>query len=253
MLAYFKNLGGEIVLNNRITTLKEIPNARAVLFDLAPKPFIDLAQTQLPASYVSKLARYDYGPGTFKVDWALSEAIPWNDERVQSASTVHVGGTLEEIASSERAAWNGQHSERPYLIVCQQSQLDPTRAPKGMHTGYAYCHVPNGSDKDMSEYIEDQIERFAPGFRDIIRARHTLSPIDFQNFNPNFQGGAIAGGAANFKQLFTRPVARFDPYSTPNKKFFLCSASTPPGGGVHGMCGFWAAQSVLRKFKKGLL
>ncbi|MFT5431404.1 MAG: phytoene dehydrogenase-like protein, partial [Myxococcota bacterium] len=180
-------------------------------------------------------------------DWALDGPIPWTDPECLSASTVHVGGRLEEIAASERAMWTGNHSDKPFLILCQQSDLDPTRAPNGQRTGYAYCHVPAGSTVDMTEAIERQVERFAPGFRDRILARHAFSPADFAAYNPNYVGGAITGGVADLYQLFTRPVARLNPYTTPNRRLFMCSASTPPGGGVHGMCGKWAADAALSR------
>jgi phytoene dehydrogenase-like protein len=204
----------------------------------------------LPARYVRRLRRYRYGPGVFKLDFALDGAIPWRDPRCLEASTVHVGGTLEQIAAAEASVWRGDHPEQPFVMVCQQSQFDPSRAPAGKHTGYAYCHVPAGSTVDVSRQIEQQIERFAPGFRDRILARHTLTPADFERVNPNFVGGAVTGGVADLFQLFTRPVARLDPYSTPNPRVFLCSGSTPPGGGIHGMCGYHAARSARRRLAR---
>ena len=197
-----------------------------------------------------RLRRYRYGPGAFKVDWALDGPIPWGDPRCLEASTVHLGGTLDEIAAAEAAVWRGEHPERPFVLVVQQSQFDPTRAPGGKHTGYAYCHVPNGSTVYRTEAIERQIERFAPGFRDRILARHVMGTRDLEADNPNYVGGAITGGVADLRQFFTRPVARLDPYSTPNPRLFICSASTPPGGGVHGMCGYFAARSALRRLPK---
>jgi hypothetical protein len=212
--------------------------------DLRPSRF---AGDALPARYRRRLARYRYGPGVFKIDWALDGPIPWRDPRCLEASTVHVGGTLAEICASERALYADRHHERPFLILCQQSDFDASRASAGRRTGYAYCHVPHGSTLDRTDAIEAQVERFAPGFRDRIVARHTMGPAEFHAHNPNYVGGAITGGVADAFQLFTRPVARLDPYSTPNPRLFLCSASTPPGGGVHGMCGYWAAQSALRR------
>ena len=241
--------GGKLELERAVRSARDLPPARVVLFDLAPAPFLELARDELPASYVRRLERYRYGPGTFKLDWALDGPIPWRDPRLAEASTVHVGGTLEEIAASERDAWEGRLSERPFLILCQQSAVDPTRAPSGKHTGYAYCHVPNGSTADRTEAIEAQVERFAPGFRDLVLARHATAPADFAASNPNFVGGAVTGGSAELRQLFTRPVARLDPYSTPRPDWFLCSASTPPGGGVHGMCGYFAARSAARRLR----
>jgi phytoene dehydrogenase-like protein len=230
-----------------VRSLAELPEAEAVLFDLAPSQLAAIAGDALPFAYRDALRRYRMGPGTFKLDWALSEAIPWLDPRCLRASTVHLGGTFEEIAAAERAAWDGLHHERPFVLVTQQSLFDDTRAPAGKHTGYAYCHVPAGSTVDVSAAIEAQIERFAPGFRDCIIARHTLAPADLEAHNPSYIGGAVTGGTASLDQLFTRPVPRLDPYSTPNPKLFLCSQSTPPGAGVHGMCGYHAARSVLRR------
>ena len=182
----------------------------------------------------------------FKLDWALDGPIPWRAEECAQAATVHLGGTLEEIAASEAAAWRGEIAERPYVLLAQQSLFDETRAPAGQHTGWAYCHVPNGSSVDMTERIEQQVERFAPGFRERILARSELGPADLERHNANYFGGDINGGAAILSQLFTGPVARFSPYTTPLPGVFLCSASTPPGGGVHGMCGYHAARAALR-------
>lgn len=247
LASYFCSLGGTIQTARPIHSLTDLPETRTILFDTSPKQVIDIAATALSSGYVDKLRAYRYGPGSFKVDWALSEPIPWTDPACAQASTVHVGGTIEEIAKAEGEAWDGTVPERPFVMVCQQSHFDGTRAPDGQHTGYAYCHVPNGSTADMTDRIEAQIERFAPGFRDCILARHTTSPAGFEAYNGNYVGGAITGGAADLTQLFTRPVARLNPYTTPNPRLFLCSASTPPGGGVHGMCGYYAAQAVLKK------
>jgi phytoene dehydrogenase-like protein len=247
---YFKSLGGTIQLGYQVRSLEDVPDARAVLFDLTPRPFLNIVQTSLPARYRHRLLRFYYGPATYKIDWALSQQIPWSDPEVAQASTVHVGGTLQEIVASEADAWDGRHSDRPYLILCQQSNVDPSRAPDGQHTGYAYCHVPNGSTVDMTERIEAQIERFAPGFRDCILARHVTRPSDFEDHNANNVGGAVTGGATDITQLFTRPVARLNPYTTPNPQLYLCSASTPPGGGVHGMCGYHAARTVIARLAR---
>jgi phytoene dehydrogenase-like protein len=222
-----------------------------VLFDLAPRQLVAIAGDALPARYRARLGRYRYGPAVFKMDFALSSPIPWRDPRSATASTVHVGGTLEEIAAAERATYEGQSVERPFVMVTQQSHFDDTRAPAGKHTGYAYCHVPHGSTEDYSARIEAQIERFAPGFRDCILARRAHSPADFEAYNPSLIGGVIAGGEAALDQIFTRPVARLDPYSTPNPRLFLCGASTPPSGGVHGMCGYFAAQSAIKRLRAG--
>jgi phytoene dehydrogenase-like protein len=230
-----------------VRSLADLPASRIVLFDTSPAQLADIAGPALPAGYVRRLRRYRYGPGVFKLDWALDGPIPWRDPRVLEASTVHLGGTLDEIAAAEASVWRGEHPERPFVLVVQQSQFDPTRAPAGKHTGYAYCHVPAGSTLDRTAALERQVERFAPGFRDRILARHAMRTTDLQEENPNYVGGAIAGGVADLMQFFARPVARLDPYSTPNPRVFLCSASTPPGGGVHGMCGYFAAQSALRR------
>ena len=248
---YFTSLGGEIECGRRVESLSQIPEARVVLFDLSPSVVADIAGDELPNRYCKRLRRYNYGPGTFKVDWALDGEIPWRDHKVATASTVHLGGTSAEIARSEADAWAGKHNERPYIILCQQSHADPSRAPAGKHTGYAYCHVPNGSQRDMTDVIETQIERFAPGFRDRILAKHVTSPKDFEALNPNYVGGAVTGGAANLSQLFTRPVARWNPYTTPNPKYYICSASTPPGGGVHGMGGYYGARAAIARLERG--
>ncbi len=247
LTSYFKSLGGELVTGQRVNALSELPQARAYLFDLAPRQLAQIAQAELPEGYRKRLLRYRYGPGVFKVDYALSGPIPWRAAECAQASTVHVGGTLADIAQSEHAAWQGEHSERPFVMVCQQSHFDATRAPAGKHTGYAYCHVPHASDVDMLPAIERQLERFAPGFRQLVLQRRSWFAADLERENAAHVGGVIAGGAADITQLFTRPVARFDPYTTPNPKVFLCSAATPPGGGVHGMCGYYAARSVLRR------
>jgi phytoene dehydrogenase-like protein len=246
LASYLRQLGGRIEPGTPVRRLADIPPARVVLFDTSPAQLADVCEPILPAGYVRRLRRYRYGPGAFKLDWALDGPIPWRDPRCLEASTVHVGGTLEEIAAAEAAVWRGEHPERPFVLVVQQSQFDPSRAPAGKHTGYAYCHVPSGSTVDCTDAIERQIERFAPGFCDRILARHRTTPGDLERDNPNYVGGAITGGVADLVQTFARPVARLDPYSTPNPRLFLCSASTPPGGGVHGMCGYHAARSARR-------
>jgi phytoene dehydrogenase-like protein len=250
LAAYVEDLGGTIRTGVRVESAENLPAARAYLFDTDPQQLAQIAGAVLPGSYKKRLLRYRYGPGVFKVDWALDGPIPWSDPNCLEASTVHVGGTMAEIAASEHAMWHGKISERPFVLVVQQSMLDSSRAPEGKHTGYAYCHVPHASPADMTEPIEAQIERFAPGFRDLILARHTTGTKEFAAYNPNYLGGAITGGVADIGQMFTRPVARFDPYSTPNPRVFLCSASTPPGGGVHGMCGYHAARSAMRTIAK---
>ncbi len=251
LVSYLESLGGRIETGRRIERLAELPDARVVLFDTSPDQLTRIAGDALPAGYRRRLGRYRYGPGAFKLDWALDGPIPWRDPACREASTVHVGGTLAEICASERDMYRGRHSERPFLILCQQSEVDPTRAPAGQHTGYAYCHVPHGSTLDMTDAIERQVERFAPGFEGRILARHATSPADFERYNPNYRGGAITGGVADALQLWNRPVTRLDPYATPNPRLFICSAATPPGGGVHGMCGWWAARSALRGLGMG--
>lgn len=247
LLKCFEASGGEIQFSRQIKDFKELPEARAYLFDTDPLQVARIAEGELPKRYRRRLEKYNYGMGTFKIDYALNEPIPWRDKRCLDASTVHIGGSAEEIALSEKAAWEGKYADKPFIILAQQSEFDPTRALKGKHTCWAYCHVPLGSDRDMSEEIENQIERFAPGFKDTILAKSSISANAFQIYNPNYVGGAVTGGAADITQLFTRPVARLNPYSTPNPQIFMCSASTPPGGGVHGMCGYWAAKSVYQK------
>jgi len=250
LAGYLASLGGRIETGRRVTSLTDLPPSRVVLFDTSPAQLADIGAPVLPARYLRRLRRYRYGPGVFKMDWALDGPIPWRDPRCLEASTVHLGGTFEEIAAAEAAVWRGEHPERPFVLVVQQSQHDPSRAPPGKHTGYAYCHVPAGSKVDLTETVERQIERFAPGFRDRILARRAMGPADLERHNPNNVGGAITGGVADLGQLFFRPVARWDPYATPNRRIFLCSASTPPGGGVHGMCGHHAARSALRRLKR---
>ncbi|MHA7838269.1 MAG: phytoene desaturase family protein [bacterium] len=247
LVSYLESLGGTVETGRRIERLDELPASRVVLFDTSPEQLSRIAGNALPDGYRRRLGRYRYGPGIFKLDWALDGPIPWRDPACREASTVHVGGTLEEICASERDMFYGRHSDKPYMILCQQSEFDPTRAPEGRHTGYAYCHVPHGSTLDRTEAVESQIERFAPGFRDRILARHAMTAADFETHNPNYKGGAITGGVADAFQLFNRPVTRLDPYSTPNPRLFICSAASPPGGGVHGQCGYWAARSALRR------
>jgi phytoene dehydrogenase-like protein len=230
-----------------VRALADLPEARVFLFDTSPEELARIAGPALPDRYVRRLRRFRYGPAVFKIDWALDGPIPWKDEAILGASTVHLGGTLDEIAAAEAAVWRGEHPDRPFVLLCQQSQFDPTRAPAGKHTGYAYCHVPSGSTRDLTETIERQVERFAPGFKSRILSRHVMNAADFERYNPAFVGGAITGGVADLGQLFTRPVARWNPYTTPNRRVFLCSASTPPGGGVHGMNGYYAARAALAR------
>lgn len=247
LASVLRALGGHIETRAPVTSLAELPETRVVLFDTSPDQLATLGRDLLPERYLRQLRGYRYGPGSFKVDWALDGPIPWADPDVGRAATVHLGGTLDEIALGERQAFRGEVPERPYVLLVQQSALDPGRAPAGKHTGYAYCHVPAGCDVDMTDIIEAQVERFAPGFRDTILARHTMGPAQFHAYSANYVGGAVTGGVADWRQLFTRPAIRLDPYSTPSPRLYLCSASTPPGGGVHGMCGYHGARSALRR------
>lgn len=242
----FTSLGGVLRTESEVRALRELPESELVLLDVSPRALARIADDELPASYRARLGAFRHGPGAFKVDFALESPIPWRARVCARAGTVHLGGTLEEIALSEREASSGIHSERPFVLLVQPSLFDPARAPEGRHIAWAYCHVPNGSRLDMSERIERQIERFAPGFREVVIARHLMSPADFERYDANYVGGDISGGSAELSQLFFRPVARRVPYATPNPRIFLCSASTPPGGGVHGMCGFHAARAALR-------
>lgn len=251
MAAYFESLGGTIITGTAVASPDELPAAGAVLFNTTPKQILDMAGEKLPRGYARKLRRFEYGCGVFKLDLALSEPVPWTDERCRKAGTVHVGGTFEEIAASEDDTAHGRHPERPYVLVAQQSLFDDSRAPDGNHTCWAYCHVPNGSTEDMSEPILNQIERFAPGFRDCIIGRHSMNTEAMHAYNPNYIGGDINGGKQDITQLFTRPAGLFDPYHIPDTHYYICSSSTPPGGGVHGMCGYHAAESVLKQLSAG--
>ena len=243
LAAHFRSLGGEIVTRVRVESVDELPRARAVLCDVTPRQLLRMAGARLPARYRRKLGRYRYGLAAFKMDWALDGPVPWRAKECLRAGTVHLGGTLEEVASSEGTAWRGGHAERPFVLLAQPSLFDPMRAPEGRHTAWAYCHVPNGSTADMAERIENQIERFAPGFRSRVLARHLMSPADLERKNANLVGGDINGGAQDIRQLFTRPTWRL--YSTPAEGLYICSSSTPPGGGVHGLCGYFAARRAL--------
>ena len=245
--SYLRSLGGEIVTSSRVQSIDDLPAGRAILFDLTPRQILGIAGKRLPTGYRRKLETYRYGPGAFKMDWALDGPIPWRAPDCGRASTVHLGGTLQEIAASERAVWEGRHPERPFVLLAQQSLFDESRAPSEKHTAWAYCHVPNGSSFDMTARIEAQIERFAPGFRDLVLARSAMSPLSLEEYNPNYVGGDINGGVQDLGQLFTRPTFRLVPYSTPVRGLYICSSSTPPGGGVHGMCGYHAARAALRR------
>ena len=241
------DLGGEVVTGQWVSSLDELPKARAVLFDLAPAQIAGIAGDRLPKSYRAALRRYRHGPGVCKVDWTLSGPVPWSAEECRRAGTVHVGGTFEEVAAAEAAVAAGRHVDQPFVLVVQPTVVDPTRAPAGRHVLWAYCHVPSHSTVDMSAAIEAQIERFAPGFRDLVVARSVLTAADEQELHPNYIGGDINVGAATLRQMLFRPTVRWNDYSTPNPGLFLCGSATPPGGGVHGMCGQHAARTVLRK------
>jgi len=244
LASYFRSLGGEIQTSARVTNIDELPSsAKTVLCDLSPRPLLAIAGHALPEEYRRKLERFQYGTGVFKVDWALAAPIPWRDPAVARAGTVHLGGTLEEIAASERDCWEGRITARPFVLLAQQSLFDPSRAPEGRHTAWGYCHVPAGAAVDMLPAIEGQIERFAPGFRDRVLARHVITPADFERRNPNLVGGDIAMGVTTLRQMVVRPTLSW--YRTPRKGLYICSASTPPGVGVHGMCGYHAAQAAL--------
>jgi phytoene dehydrogenase-like protein len=245
--AHLGSLGGEIATDWNVERIDELPAARAYLFDVTPRQLVAIAGDRLPDRYRRRLGRFRYGPGVFKLDWALDGPVPWKSPECARAGTVHLGGTLEEIAASESDVVSGRFPERPYVLVAQQSLFDGGRAPDGKQTLWAYCHVPHGGGLDMTDRIESQIERFAPGFRDCIMARSELSPEDLERYNANYVGGDINGGVADLGQVFTRPVARLNPYTTPARDIFICSSSTPPTGGVHGMCGYWAARAALRR------
>jgi phytoene dehydrogenase-like protein len=246
LASHLRACGGVIEVDRPVRTLRDIPPSRAVMFDVAPRALEAIAGDALPPRYRRQLRAFRHGPGVFKIDWALRGPIPWKASACHAAATVHVAGTFEEIAQSEADAAAGRICDRPFVLVAQQSLFDPSRAPAGHHTGWAYCHVPNGTTVDMTARIESQIERFAPGFKDLVLARRTRSPADLEAYNANMIGGDIGGGANDLRQILFRPVPRWNPYTTPNARLFLCSSSTPPGGGVHGMCGYWAAQRVLR-------
>jgi phytoene dehydrogenase-like protein len=246
LAAHLRSLGGRIETGHMVESLAELPSAGATLLDVTPRQLLRIAGPSLPEHYRRRLARYRYGPGVFKVDWALDGPIPWAAPEVARAGTVHLGGKLEAIAASEDAVCGGGHSERPFVILVQASLFDGARAPAGKHTAWAYCHVPSGSTRDMTTEIEAQVERFAPGFAERILERSVMGPAEVERRNPNYVGGDINGGVQDLRQLFARPVARAVPYTTPVPGLFICSSSTPPGGGVHGMCGFWAARSALR-------
>jgi phytoene dehydrogenase-like protein len=244
LISVLEGFGGKVEVGAPVDSLDGVP-AGLVLCDVSPRELVRIGGERLPAGYARRLARFRHGPAAFKVDFALEGPIPWRAEECTRAATVHLGGTVDEIAASERAPWEGRHAERPFVLLAQHSLFDPTRAPAGQHTVWAYCHVPNGSTFDMTERIEKQIERFAPGFRDRVLARNVLTPAALEQHDRNYVGGDINGGAANLRSLLARPVVAPSPYRTPAEGVYLCSASTPPGGGVHGMCGYLAARAAL--------
>jgi phytoene dehydrogenase-like protein len=244
LASHLKSLGGEIITGKSIESVDQLPPAKAILFDLTPRQLLKVVQTRIPTRFRAKLASFRYGPGVCKVDWALDAPIPWTAEECLRAGTIHIGGTIEEIEASERAPWAGEHAARPFVLLAQPTLFDPSRAPAGKHIVWAYCHVPNGSTFDMSQRIEDQIERFAPGFRKLILKRSVMLPASLEAHNSNLIGGDIGGGASDLAQFFLRPTRRL--YRTPAKNVFICSSSTPPGAGVHGLCGYRAALAALR-------
>ena len=247
LVSYLRSLGGELETGRRVASLADLPRTGTVLFDLTPRQVASIAGDRLDRRAGRRLRRFRYGPGSFKIDYALDGPVPWKAEECGRAGSVHVGGTLEEVAAAEREVAQGRHPERPFVLTSQPTRFDPTPAPEGRHTFWAYCHVPPGSTVDMTQAIEDQLERFAPGFRDRVLARHTMSPADLERHNANNVGGDVAGGSHGGLQLVARPRLALDPYRLPIEGLdaYLCSASTPPGAGVHGMCGWWAAKSAL--------
>ena len=246
LASYFVSLGGKIEANTYITSLDQLPSSNAVLFDITPRQLLQIAGHKFSSIYKWQLQRYRYGMGIFKIDWALDGQIPFTNELCRQAGTVHLGNTFAEIASSEQATWYGHAAEKPFVLMAQQSLFDSSRAPESKHTAWAYCHVPGGSTTDMTEAIERQVERFAPGFRDRILAKHVMNSAQVEEYNPNYIGGDINGGAFDLGQLFTRPALRWSPYRSSAKGLYICSSSTPPGGGVHGMCGYHAAKDALK-------
>lgn len=247
LVSVFRQQGGELELGRRVEAFEELPRAKAYLFDVTPRQLLHIAGGELPAGYRARLRRFRYGPGVYKLDWALRGPVPWRDPACRRAATIHLAGDLADVARAEALVHRGAISDQPFVIFVQPSLFDSSRAPAGLHTAWAYCHVPIGSRRDCSEAIEQQIERFAPGFGQLVLARSSTDTDALERYDANYVGGDINGGSALVTQLFTRPVARLDPYATAAPSIFLCSSSTPPGGGVHGMCGYWSAASALRK------
>lgn len=247
LAAYFISLGGKIETGNMITAISQLPSSKIILFDISPKQLLQIAGDNFSSFYKWQLNRYKYGMGVFKVDWALSQPAPFTASECKQATTVHIGNSFKEIESSEHDAWNGRNSQKPFIIFVQPTIVDDSRAPNGKHTAWAYCHVPNGYTVSMKNIIEQQIERFAPGFKDCIIERSVMNALDYEKYNPNYVGGDINGGALNLQQLFTRPSLKLSPYKTSATNIYICSASTPPGGGVHGICGYYAARQALKE------
>lgn len=245
LISFFTSIGGQLETGYKITSYNELEFAKVKIFDLSPGPLLQIRDLTFPERYRKQLQNYRHGPGVFKIDYALSESVPFKAPECNKAGTIHLGGSMEEIAYSESQVWKGKHPEKPFLLFSQHSMFDATRSPAGKHTGWVYCHVPKGSTVDMTSAIEQQIERFAPGFRDTIIAKSIMNTVELEQYNPNYVGGDIAGGVADLKQLYARPAFRISPYSTPMKDVYICSASTPPGAGVHGICGFHAARKAL--------
>jgi phytoene dehydrogenase-like protein len=251
LVSYLMSLGGEIYTGFRVADVKDVPRTRAVLFDVTPRQLLEIAGEHFSEGYRKALKGYRYGPGVFKVDFALRGPIPWEAEECLRAGTVHLGGTLDEVSAGEAAVSRGEHPERPFVLLAQQSLFDQTRAPEGKHTVWAYCHVPNGSEVDMTGRIEAQIERFAPGFGERVLAKRVSGPAELEGQNANLVGGDVAGGSMDLRQLLARPMVRLNPYSTPARGLYICSSSTPPGGSVHGLCGYLAARAALGRRERG--
>ena len=249
MVERLTQLGGEVVTDHRVESVEELPTHGAALLDLVPKGVLQIAGSELPNAYRERLARFRHGPGAFKMDWTLEAPIPWRAPDCARAATVHLGGTMEEIAEAERQVAAGEHPQHPFVLLVQPTLFDSARAPEGKHVAWAYCHVPNGSTTDMTGPIEDQVERFAPGFRDVIRKRSAWTARHLEEEEPNAVGGDVMGGRMDLRGLLARPALRLNPYATPNPDLFICSAATPPGGGVHGMCGINAARAALRRLR----
>lgn len=255
LVGYFESLGGEVACDSPVTAMDALPKAKTYLFDTSPSGLLEIAGDRLPVGYRKRLEKFRHGAGVFKVDWALSEPIPWTNDYARRSGTVHVGGLLDEVVAAEKSCYVDRAGSpdshgNPFVLLAQPTLCDPSRAPEGKHTAWGYCHVPSGDDTDRTALIEAQIERFAPGFSDVILERSVMNCSAYQTYNPNLIGGDVTGGLNHWKQLFTRPVARLNPYTTPAKDILLCSASTPPGGGVHGMCGYWAAEAALKEMKR---